>query len=77
MAVYFTILPEEAEEYYEEVLAYEEEEEKRQDALSERVIQYVWKMKKNELQQALLELLFDGPEWQYGRFISENGLEEK
>ena len=77
MAVYFTILPEEAEEYYAEVLAYEEEEEKRQDALSERVIHYVWKMKKNELQQALLELLFDGPEWQYERFIRENGLEEK
>ena len=38
VAVYFTILPEEAEEYYAEVLAYEEEEEKRQDALSERVI---------------------------------------
>ena len=77
VAVYFTILPEEAEEYYAEVLAYEEEEEKRQDALSERVIHYVWKMKKNELQQALLELLFDGPEWQYERFIRENGLEEK
>ena len=77
VAVYFTILPEEAEEYYAEVLADEEEEEKRQDALSERVIHYVWKMKKNELQQALLELLFDGPEWQYERFIRENGLEEK
>ena len=77
VAVYFTILPEEAKKYYAEILAYEEEEEKRQDALSERVIHYVWKMKKNELQQALLELLFDGPEWQYERFIRENGLEEK
>ena len=77
VAAYFTILPEEAEEYYAEVLADEEDEEKRQDALSERVIHYVWKMRKNELQQALLELLFDGPEWQYERFIRENGLEEK
>ena len=77
VAVFFAILPEEAEEYYAEVMADEEEEEKRQDALSERVIHYVWKMKKNELQQALLELLFDGPEWQYERFIRENGLEEK
>ena len=34
-------------------------------------------MGKNELQQALLEVLFDGPEWQYERFIRENGLEEK
>lgn len=77
VAVYFTILPEEAKKYYAEILAYEEEEEKRQDALYERVIHYVRKMKKNELQQALLELLLDGPEWQYERFIRENGLEEK
>ena len=71
------VLPDEAEKFYTEALAYEEEEEKRQDALSERVIHYVQKMKKNELQQVLLELLFDGPEWQYERFIRENGLEDK
>lgn len=26
-------------------------------------------MKKSELQDALLELLFTGPEWQYDRFV--------
>lgn len=77
VAVYFTVLPDEAEKFYKEALAYEEEEEKRQDALSERVIHYVQKMKKNELQQVLLELLFDGPEWQYERFIREKGLKDK
>lgn len=77
VAAYFTVLPDEAEKFYKEALVNDEEEEKRQDALSERVIRCVRKMGKNELQQALLEVLFDGPEWQYERFIRENGLEEK
>ena len=33
-------------------------------------------MKKSELQEALLQLLFDGPEWQYDRFVRENGLDD-
>ena len=33
-------------------------------------------MKKAELEQALLQLLFDGPEWQYDRFLRDNGLED-
>ena len=77
VAAYFTVLPDEAEKFYKEALVNDEEEEKRQDALSERVIRCVRKMGKNELQQVLLEVLFDGPEWQYERFIRENGLEEK
>ena len=77
VAVYFTVLPDEAEKFYKEALVNDEVEEKRQDALSKRVIRCVHKMGKNELQQALLEVLFDGPEWQYERFIRENGLEEK
>ena len=35
------------------------------------------RMREDTTQQALLEVLFDGPEWQYERFIRENGLEEK
>ena len=77
VATYFTVLPEEAERFYTAVLAYEEEEEKRQEALSESVIRYVCNMKKSDLQQTLLELLFDGPEWQYERFIRENGLDDE
>ena len=37
----------------------------------------VRKMKKSDLQQALLELLFDAPEWQYNRFASQNDLYDK
>ena len=76
VAAYFTVLPEEADKFYAEALAYQEEEEKRQDELSDKVCHYVWHMKKSELQEALLQLLFDGPEWQFDRFVRENGLED-
>ena len=42
----------------------------------EVVQDYVGHMKKNEIQQALLELLFDGPEWQFERFVRDHDLEE-
>ena len=76
VAAYFTVLPEEADKFYAEALAYQEEEEKRQDELSDKVCHYVWHMKKSELQDALLQLLFEGPEWQFDRFVLENGLED-
>ena len=76
VATYFTVLPKEAERFYAEAMAYQEEEEKRQEELSDKVIEYVGKMKKAALCQSLLELLFDGPEWQYDRFIREHGLDD-
>ena len=76
VATYFTVLPKEAEKFYTEAMAYQEEEEKHQDELSDKVIEYVGKMKKVDLCQSLLELLFDGPEWQYDRFIREHGLDD-
>lgn len=75
VAVYFTAFPQEAEKYYHDVIAYEEEEERRREEEGNRLISYVSKMKKEELRHALLELLFDGPDWQYERFIRER-LEE-
>lgn len=76
VATYFTVIPKEAERFYAEAMAYQEEEEKRQEELSNKVIEYVGKMKKADLCQSLLELLFDGPEWQYDRFIREHGLDD-
>ena len=76
MAVYFTAFPEEAQRIYNEAIAYQEEEEKREEELYEKVRQYVYKMKKSEAQQALLELLFDGSEWQFDRFVREHNLED-
>lgn len=74
IATYFTVLPHEAERFYAEVIAYQEEEEKRQEELSDRVIEYIAKMKKADVCQLLINLLFDGPDWQYERFVEEHGL---
>ncbi len=71
VALYFTLFPKFAKEYYDEVINYWEEEEKRQEEMEDKVISYVHKMKKSELEQAFLQFLFEGPEWQYERFIRE------
>ena len=76
VATYFAVIPGEAERFYAEAIAYEEEEEKRAEELYDKVRDYVQHMKKSELQQALLQLLFDDPEWQYDRFVRENGLDD-
>ena len=76
VATYFTVLPNETKKFYEEAMAYQEEEEKRNEELTDKVCHYVWHMKKAELQEALLQILFDGPDWQFDRFVRENGLEE-
>ena len=76
VATYFTVFPNEAETFYEEAMNYQEEEERRQEELNDKVIKYVCKMKKADLCQSLLELLFDGPEWQYNRFIREHGVDD-
>ncbi|MCQ2405953.1 MAG: SWIM zinc finger domain-containing protein [Oscillospiraceae bacterium] len=75
VAVFFTVFPGEAQKFYDEAMAYQEEEERRQDELEDKLIKYVSKMKKAELQQKLLALLFDGPEWQFERFLEENWIE--
>lgn len=69
VAVYFTAFPDEAQAYITDLENCWEEEELRQQEMEERLIQYVSKMKKSELQQALLQLLFEGPEWQFDRFV--------
>ena len=76
MAVYFTAFPEEAQRIYDEAMTYQEQAEKHAEELYEKVRQYVRKLKKSEAQQALLELLFDGPEWQFDRFVREHDLED-
>ena len=76
VATYFTILPGEAKRFYEEAMAYQEEEEMRNEELTDKVCHYVRHMKKAELQEALLQALFDGPDWQFDRFVRDNGLED-
>ena len=75
VAAYFAVFPLEADQYIEDLEAYWEEEEQRQSDLVDAVVKYVSRMKKSELQQELLRILFDGPEWQLERFVDENMYE--
>lgn len=72
VALYFAAFPKEAQTYYADVMEAEEEAEAWRDRMEELLIAHVHKMKKPDLQQALLQLLFEGPEWQYERFLREN-----
>ena len=72
VALYFSVFSEEAEDYYREVIEAEEEAEREQEQLENAVIEHVGKMKKADLQQILLQTLFEGPEWQFERFVREN-----
>ena len=75
VAAYFTALPEEADRFYREAMEEEEEAEQYAEDLENKVVSYIGKMKKAELQQALLELLTEGPDWLFDRFVRENGLD--
>lgn len=72
IALYFTIFPDEAERLISEARAYEEEEEQRQIKIEKELVSYLHKLKKSQLKKMLLQLLFDGPSWQYEKFIQEH-----
>ena len=63
--------PEEAEQYIAELEAYYEEEEKRYEELDDMIQKYIKKLTKPQLQEILLQVLYDGPEWQFERFVRE------
>lgn len=76
IALYFKMFPEEAKKYIDWVDEQEEKYEQYQEELEERVKNYVAKLSKNQLQTELLAILFDGPDWQYDKFIREHRLDE-
>lgn len=80
IAVYFTAFPDEAQRIYETKIAAKTEDtydewDDYEDEENNRVIEYVCEMKKSELQQALLQILFDGPQWQLDCFIEEHDID--
>lgn len=89
LAVYFTAFPDETQRIYEKQIAgkeeasYDEWDEYEDEGVDEeyedvnKVIEHIRKMKKNELQQALLELLFNGSEQQFGWFVDSYGLDDE
>lgn len=71
IAVYFSTFPEEAQRLLDETLDYQEETEKEQEQLEIKVLNFVRKLKKSELQELFLQMLFDGPNWQYEHFVRD------
>ena len=71
VAVFFAAFPKEAEQYIAELEAYYEEEENRYEELDNMIQEYVKKLTKPQLQEILLQVLYDGPEWQFEKFIRE------
>lgn len=71
VAVFFAAFPKEAEQYIAELEAYYEEEENRYEELDNMIQEYIKKLTKPQLQEILLQVLYDGPEWQFERFIRE------
>ena len=71
VAAYFKVHPEEAERLYREAMEYEAEEEKRQAEIADKLPSLIHKMKKSDLESALLQVLYSGPSWQYDKFLRE------
>lgn len=77
VALYFTVFPNDAEEYKkqadEEQAAYEAWEEK----LPELVEAYVCKLSKKELQEQLLDVLFTSDDWVLDRYIRDHDISDE
>lgn len=71
VALYFTIFPDEVDKFLKEVEEAEKEYEAYEEEQEQKLIKYVKSMSKSELQQTVFELLYDGPEWMYDRFIRD------
>ena len=71
VALYFAAFPQEAVRVYNEAIEYEKEEEIYQEQMENKLIKYINSMKKDEIREALINILYSGPEWQYDRFIRD------
>ncbi|MBQ2872644.1 MAG: SWIM zinc finger family protein [Bacilli bacterium] len=71
VALYFEIFPKEADNYLELVEENEREAEQYKIELERKLHKYINALSKEELREALLEVLYDSPEWIYERFIRD------
>lgn len=69
IAVYFKAFPKEAKKYKKELDDYCEEEEQRYDRIEEELAKHLKKSTKQELMEMVWDLLYEGPEWQFNRFV--------
>ncbi len=71
VALYFTIFPDEAEEYIREVEKSEEEREELNRAMDEMLVKHLKSLTKQQLKDDLYELINSLPEWMKEKYIVE------
>lgn len=71
VALYFTAFPDEVDKFLKEVEEAEKEYEAYEEELYNKTIKYINSMSKNELKEALIEILNVAPEWVYDRFVRD------
>lgn len=72
IALYFTLDPHAAQEYDRAEREAAEAWEREQIETEQKVFDCVCGMNRDELQDALLRLLFEGPQWQFDDFAEEH-----
>ena len=76
VALYFAIYPQDAVEYKKQVDQAQAEYEAWLEGVPERVEKYVRKLSKAELQEQLLDILFNSEDWLLDRYIREHDIDE-
>jgi hypothetical protein len=71
IALYFTAYPQEGKQYISDMEAYWEENEREAERIAEELPAAIHRMKKAELEEVLCQILFEGPDWQYERFVDQ------
>lgn len=71
VALFFKAFPYEAEKYKAELEAYYDYEEKRREDEEKSIEKILGKCSKSELENIILQMLYDGPEWQYESFVRD------
>lgn len=71
VALYFTAFPDEVDKFLKEVEEAEKEYEAYEEELYNKTIKYINSMSKNEVKEALIEILNVAPEWVYDRFVRD------
>ena len=70
VALYFTVFPEEAEEYIREMEALWQQAEEIQEYREERIMECIRNLDRMELEEALSSFLLSGPDWQMDEFLN-------
>lgn len=71
VALYFTAFPDEVDKFLKEVEEADKEYKAYEEELYNKTIKYINSMSKNELKEALIEILNIAPEWVYDRFVRD------